>query len=782
MNRAEKRRQEKLSGRVSKKALEESHEKISYFFSEAVKYHQSGQLEKAQVLYKKIIKIRPDLPELHSNLGSIQHVLGDNIAAERSLRQAIALNPNYADSHSNLGNVLKEFERLDEAETSYRKAIAIKPDFAEAYSNLGITLQELGRLDEAKASCEQAIALKPDYVKAYNNLGLTLHQLGRIEESEISYRRAIALEPDYAEAHSNLGNTLRDLDKLKEAEASYRHAIVLKPNYVKAHSNLGVTLQELGRSEEAIESYKQALKINPDNDLVYHNLGIVLNGIKFKKPMPDFIEIVCNLLERKNFVRPVDISLAAISLLKFDPIIKGALKIQATGMLEPLLLQTVSSLSNVPLLLKLMEICPLPDLALESIFKDIRKAVLLNISDLKVNTEILKFQIALALQCFTNEYLYDQSDIETEAFIELESLVEKKLINGKQPSPNEIACLASYKPLNKNSWVQYLQIPVKLKGLQRRQILEPEAEKRLRIEIPIHKELTNNVSFKVREQYEQNPYPRWVKLGLPLAPKSISTYTKELKLKIPNLSINEVRAPKILIAGCGTGNHSITTSSMFKNCDVLAIDLSLSSLAYAKRMTEELGISNIKYMQADILNLEKQSRSFDIIESVGVLHHMDDPMAGWKILTNCLNPGGIMRIGLYSALAREHIVQLRDEIKRSNIGSSETAMRSFRNQVISLKNENHKTIEQTSDFYSMSMLRDLLFHVQEHQFTIPQIKDGLADLGLFFCGFKTEHNLQYFKSRGLSKSAVYDLDKWDKFEKANPHTFGSMYQFWCQKV
>ena len=118
----------------------------------------------------------------------------------------------------------------------------------------------------------------------------------------------------------------------------------------------------------------------------------------------------------------------------------------------------------------------------------------------------------------------------------------------------------------------------------------------------------------------------------------------------------------------------------------------------------------------------------------------------------------------------------------SKLDKLEIENSNLRNQVISLKNENHKTIEQTSDFYSMSMLRDLLFHVQEHQFTIPQIKDGLADLGLFFCGFKTEHNLQYFKSRGLSKSAVYDLDKWDKFEKANPHTFGSMYQFWCQKI
>ena len=60
-------------------------------------------------------------------------------------------------------------------------------------------------------------------------------------------------------------------------------------------------------------------------------------------------------------------------------------------------------------------------------------------------------------------------------------------------------------------------------------------------------------------------------------------------------------------------------------------------MAYAKRKTVELGVKNIEYMQADILDLAKLNKQFDIIESAGVLHHMNDPMAGWKILTDCLN-------------------------------------------------------------------------------------------------------------------------------------------------
>ena len=111
----------------------------------------------------------------------------------------------------------------------------------------------------------------------------------------------------------------------------------------------------------------------------------------------------------------------------------------------------------------------------------------------------------------------------------------------------------------------------------------------------------------------------------------------------------------VLIAGCGTGQHSIETAARFKGSKVLAIDLSMSSLSYAKRKTEEFGIQNIDYMQADILGLGKLDRQFDIVESAGVLHHMDDPVAGWRVLTDCLKPGGLIKIGLYKICINSYI-------------------------------------------------------------------------------------------------------------------------------
>ena len=141
-----------------------------------------------------------------------------------------------------------------------------------------------------------------------------------------------------------------------------------------------------------------------------------------------------------------------------------------------------------------------------------------------------------------------------------------------------------------------------------------------------------------------------------------------------------------------------------------------------------------------------------------------------------------MMIGLYSEIARQDIVKIRKEISELGIGSSGAEIKSFRNMIIKSDKDHHKLIRGSSDFYSLSTLRDLLFHVQEHRFTLPQIKDHLNELGLKFCGFETSKKISNFNKTNKNKNDPYDLDKWEAYEEANPRAFVGMYQFWCQKV
>ncbi|MDG2473914.1 MAG: tetratricopeptide repeat protein [Paracoccaceae bacterium] len=690
--------------------------------------------------------------------------------------------PTSAFLHNMCGRSYTSLSQLDAALMAYNKAVTIKPDYADAYYNMGVVLNEQDKPKQAIKAYNKALDIKPDFTQAYYNMANTFKEQGNLEKAIEAYQKALDNKPDYAEAYNNMGNALKEQGKLEKAIGAYNKALDIKPDYLYAYSNIGAVLQKQGKSEEAVDAYYKALDIKPDYAEAFYNMGVVLKRIIFTKPNPYLQVKINSLLDQKIYVRPVDIALAVISLLKFEPSVQTLFQKHPGYESRQSLENILTDLSHVPLLLKLMSVCPLPDLKLEDSLKNLRAHLLLSVSQLTTSLDMLRFQSALALQCFTNEYIYDQSDSETEALKILEASVDKALSDGKQPSPQSILCLASYKALNEYEWFDTLTVTNAIDEVFKRQVLEPNEEARLKPDIQTLEKITDVISSKVKEQYEVNPYPRWVNLELPIKPAPISQIAQKVKLKLFVKRPSTVNSPDILIAGCGTGQHSIGSAKRFKNSKVLAIDLSLSSLAYAKRKTKELGVQNIEYMQADILDLGKLDRQFDIIESVGVLHHMDEPMAGWKVLTDCLKKDGLMKIGLYSELARQHIVKMREEINQLKIKSNDIKMKSFRSMLIKSNKEHHKTILSSGDFYSLSMLRDLLFHIREHRFTIARIQDFLAELDLKFCGFEAKNLVLDFSLKNTGKDDPYDLDKWNAYEKANPRAFAGMYQFWCQKV
>ncbi len=715
-------------------------------------------------------------------MGAAGAQIGQLDEAICAFQKALSIKPDYAEAYYNIGLALKKQGKPDEELEAYRNVLSIEPDYADAYYRMGNALHEQGKIQEAIEAYLNVLSIKPDCADAYYNLGNVLHAQGKMQEAIKAYKNALSIKPDYAEVYNNMGIALHAQGKIQEAVKAYENALSVKLDYAEAFYNMGLAHQEEGKQYGALEAYNKALLIKPDYAEAYNNMGLALKGITFTTPNRDLQKTIVSLLDKKRYVRPKHIAKAAISLLKLEPTLQKYLKLVDTEVTESPL-DVISDLSNFPLFLKLMSVCPLPDLEFEQLLKRLRQAILSNVLDEKdIPPELCQFQSALALQCFTNEYIYSHTEEEEKTLHSLEASVKRAFKNNEQPSPQVILILASYKPLNEYDWCKLLIVTDHIKELFIRQVEDTNKEEILKQGLLILEEITDSVSVEVRAQYEESPYPRWINLGLPLKPMSISKVVDELKLKLHDNKITEVEKPEILIAGCGTGQHSIGTATRFKSSNVLAIDLSLSSLAYAKRKTEEFAIKNIEYMQADILNLNKLSKKFDIIESGGVLHHMDDPMAGWKVLTECLKPGGLMKIGLYSELARQHIVKTRKEISKASIGSSHPAMKSFRDFIIKSNEDHHKLITRSADFYSLSTLKDLLFHVQEHRFTIPQIKGYLDKLGLKFCGFEWNEIVSHFKQTNNAKEDLYDLDKWQAYEQANPDVFVGMYQFWCQKV
>jgi SAM-dependent methyltransferase len=215
---------------------------------------------------------------------------------------------------------------------------------------------------------------------------------------------------------------------------------------------------------------------------------------------------------------------------------------------------------------------------------------------------------------------------------------------------------------------------------------------------------------------------------------------------------------------------------------VLAVDLSMASLAYAARKTREAGIPNIEYAEADILKLGLIGRTFDRIEAVGVLHHLADPRTGWRSLLSILRPGCIMDVGLYSKTARRAVVAARQFVAARGYRGTKDGIRRFRRELLVTRPGFANSLVASPDFYSTSGCRDLLFHVVEHQFNILEIAQFLSEQGLVFLGFRLAFDiLDRYRRQFPDPDALTDLNRWNAFEEANPSTFASMYRFAVRK-
>ncbi len=306
------------------------------------------------------------------------------------------------------------------------------------------------------------------------------------------------------------------------------------------------------------------------------------------------------------------------------------------------------------------------------------------------------------------------------------------------------------------------------RDLMRIQIQEPLDEIKLRSGVQALSPIEDAVSRAVQTQYEESPYPRWTTVGG--------------NVSLPNAVTAKARSKKILIAGCGTGREAADAALIFPAARVDAVDLSRASLAYGIRKAHELKLDNLFFMQADILNLAQRGKTFDLIVSSGVLHHMREPLAGLQALMGVLRPGGILKVALYSTIARTDVAEARAWIQKNGFPATIQGLRDFRAAVMALPDDNPvKTgLCNRYDFYSASQCRDLVFHVQEHTFTLPQIADLTRTLGLSVVKVDTVSPVfrKAYHDRFPDDQAAVDLANWDALEHDNPAMFTGMYGLW----
>lgn len=575
------------------------------------------------------------------------------------------------------------------------------------------------------------------------------YQQGRLEQAEVLCKQVLRRDPKHKDCLSILGAINQGLGRHRLAVKKFAEVLALDEFDGACHFNIGRSYQTMGQLALADAHFRKA----------------ILFDMGGKKDIEEFV-VENPVIARCIAVIARQVTLQLETKVLFDD-------------------RDIGAIAGDVFLRCALEMTIIRGAALEVFLTHLRFVLLslagVHLADpLQVGEEVVNLFCALAQQCFINEYVFAQSAAETRQAAGLRDRLLEKMASGEEISSLLLAAVGAYYPLHSLPGSELLLAadwPASAAGVLRRQIREPLEERGDHPNIPALTAIDDAVSIRVREQYEDNPYPCWTINRLAMlsddAKKQIGaahSYTSG--------SIGE-----ILVAGCGTGQHAIEMAQYFPDARILAIDISKASLAYARRKTRELGLCNVEYAQADILQLGSLGRTFDRIGAVGVLHHLADPEAGWRILLSLLCPRGVMRIGLYSEIARAPVVEARTRIAQRGYRASAEDMRAFRQTIIrEADNPRWKMLLSGDDFYSMSGCRDLLFNVMVHRFTIPQIASFLDGQGLSFLGFEVAASVfAKFHQQYPAAGAPTNLDYWHAFEIANPQTFRQMYSFSVRK-
>ena len=536
-------------------------------------------------------------------------------------------------------------------------------------------------------------------------------------------------------------------NKLAEAARAYQRILALKPDHAEVLNNLGCVLQAQGKLAEASICFARALTLMPQ---LFDQFGGVMSALTMVSPP------LGEAMRRAETAWP--------QRLSTQELLDGGL----------------TPIAADPLLACILASAPVRDIALERALTSLRRSLLLMHAP---DDAALVFACRLAKQCFINEYVFATTEEEDAAVEKIAAQVDGALASGADLAPLQITQLAMYRPLF--TLAQALSLldrpwPRPLNEMLTQQVREPMQEHALRDTIARLMPIDDVVSQRVRAQYEENPYPRWVRVAGQVEPTAIERYLRDLFPTAGFTAPGKTADLDVLVAGCGTGWQAIGTAQKFAGARVLAVDLSLSSLAFAKRQTPPSLAARIDYAQADILALGALDRRFDMIDASGVLHHMADPLAGWRILLTLLKPGGFMHVGLYSEVARRDVVEARAFIAERGYKATPADIRRCRQDILQTQ---LRSLASANDFFSMSECRDLLFHVQESRMTILQIKEFIAAQKLKFLGFEFAATAQrrfraLFEQNGWSTG---NLDRWHEIETAHPETFAGMYHFWMQK-
>jgi protein O-mannosyl-transferase len=252
---------------------------------------QAGYWRNSETLFRHALEVTDDNSVAYHNLGNtLMASPGHLPEALLYLETAVRIDPDSPPAHTDLGIALARSGRLPEAIAEFQAAILLAPDAPIPHNDLGSALTEAGRLPEAIDEFQTALRLDPNYDEARRNLaaaqapaadvpggsaesdlnrGIALLKAGDPAGAISELQAALRADPNNADAENNLGVALSSFpERQREAIAHFEAAVRLRPDFADAQYNLGVALSGIpGRLPEAIRHLEAADRLRPDPEL-----------------------------------------------------------------------------------------------------------------------------------------------------------------------------------------------------------------------------------------------------------------------------------------------------------------------------------------------------------------------------------------------------------------------------------------------------------------------------------------------------------------------------------
>ncbi|MDN4501975.1 class I SAM-dependent methyltransferase [Alteromonadaceae bacterium BrNp21-10] len=574
------------------------------------------------------------------------------------------------------------------------------------------------------------------------------------------------------------------MSQINPPSHSSESADIGKQQQAYAYFQQSLAYRDQGQLRPALQGLRHALKLAPERRAdIAQAMASILVQIAPTQYQAELAEDLLICFSEPTIDHQHLATLAALQLLaKYDLVdLRYGESVDLSMLMNKRLM---NELKNDGLLMAFLSQCININAPMEWLLIQFRQYILLGyqrdgVAFLQEQQSLL---VALATQSFANQYIWPIQVDEAEQLL----LLAGSLGNSESSEQTFLLLLlATYQPLTDISqWdvstLDWSVFPEQCQQLIQRSVIDVMVERQVAQALPSFSAVDDQISNAVRAQYESCPYPRWT---IPPAGRmpALTQVLRQLPRYVDPQNIGE--PIQLLVAGCGTGYEPIEISRMQSDLQVTAIDLSRNSLAYGLNKAQELAIDNVQFIQGDILQVVQLNKHFDVVVSTGVLHHMADTLAGWQSLYNVTQTGGVMRISLYSELARRRVVQGREKIATMGLSTSLVDMQRFRQYLFTEAQGELAELASSDDLYSLSGCRDLLFHEQEQRFNFHQIGEMAQQLGLKMIGLDWPSAAvhQQFRTMFPEPETMFDFAKLNEFEQRYPDAFLTMYQIWWQK-